>query len=44
MGHFKKTETKNIQKKHVINFKTEKEPKTELFDFGIPKFYAKAIT
>ena len=37
MGHFKKNEHKktgNFEKKHVINFKTENEPKMKLFDFG----------
>ena len=36
MGHFKKKNIRKLgisKKKHVINFKTEKEPKIKLFDF-----------
>ena len=36
MGHFKNIEYKKVGhlKKHVINLKTEKEPKMKFFDFG----------
>jgi len=36
MGHFKKTNIRKwgiSKKKHVINFKTEKEPTMKFFDF-----------
>ena len=36
MDHFKNIEHKKVGhlKKHVINLKTEKEPKMKFFDFG----------
>ena len=37
MGHFRKNEHKKVghfEKKHVINFKTGKAPKSNMFDFG----------
>ena len=36
-GHFWKNEHKKVghfEKKHVINFKTRKKPKMNMFDFG----------
>ena len=49
MSHFfqfSELERKNgaFQKKHGINFKTEKEPKMKFFDFGALKINALAIT
>ena len=37
MGHFRKNEHKKVghfEKKHVIDLKTRKEPKMNMFDFG----------